>query len=88
MSTKPEQHKQTVLIHFTADGLTAFGQVWYRGQELEIGPGHPRWPEAADWITLTPEQRVPGRTTTPALSRHRGGDPPVAGRQVIARTAR
>jgi len=58
MSTKPEQHKQTVLIHFTADRLTAFGQVWYRGQELEIGPGHPRWPEAADWITLTPEQQV------------------------------
>jgi hypothetical protein len=43
---------QAVLIHFIEDGLTAFGRVWYRGQELEIGPGHPRWPEAVSWITL------------------------------------
>jgi hypothetical protein len=41
-----------VLIHFIADGLTAFGQVWYRGQELEIGPDHPRWEEARGWIML------------------------------------
>ena len=43
---------ETLLIHFTEDGLTAFGRVWYRGQELAIGPGHPRWPEAVGWITL------------------------------------
>lgn len=43
---------ESVLIHFVADGLTAFGQVWYRGQELQIGPGHPRWAEALSWITL------------------------------------
>jgi hypothetical protein len=43
---------EAVLIHFVADGLTAFGQVWYRGQELAIGPDHPRWPEALGWITL------------------------------------
>lgn len=41
-----------ILIHFVADGLTAFGQVWYRGQELAIGPDHPRWTEALGWITL------------------------------------
>jgi hypothetical protein len=41
-----------ILIHFVADGLTAFGQVWYRGQELQIGPDHPRWNEALGWITL------------------------------------
>jgi hypothetical protein len=44
---------EAVLIHFIADGLTAFGQVWYRGQELAIGPDHPRWKEARDWITLS-----------------------------------
>jgi len=44
---------ETMLIHFVADGLTAFGQVWYRGQELEIGPAHPRWSEALNWITLS-----------------------------------
>lgn len=43
---------EAVLIHFVADGLTVFGQVWYRGQELEIGPDHPRWSEAVNWITL------------------------------------
>jgi hypothetical protein len=43
---------ETVLIHFLEDGLTAFGQVWYRGQELEIGPSHPRWEDARRWILL------------------------------------
>lgn len=43
---------QTVVIHFIADGLTAFGQVWFRGQEIEIGPGHPRWEQARTWILL------------------------------------
>jgi hypothetical protein len=41
-----------VLVHFIEDGLTAFGQVWYRGQEIEIGPGHPRWDQARSWILL------------------------------------
>jgi hypothetical protein len=49
---------EAVLIHFVADGLTAFGTVWYRGQELQIGPGHPRWPEALGWITMTRFQQV------------------------------
>jgi hypothetical protein len=49
---------ESVLIHFVADGLTAFGTVWYRGQELAIGPDHPRWPEAVGWITLTRFQQV------------------------------
>lgn len=36
--TTTEAEPQTRLIHFTADGFTAFGMVWYRGQELEITP--------------------------------------------------
>ncbi len=43
---------EAVLVHFIEDGLTAFGQVWYRGQEIEIGPGHPRWEEARAWVLL------------------------------------
>ena len=43
---------EAVLIHFVEDGLTAFGRVWYRGQELAIGPDHPRWAEARGWVTL------------------------------------
>lgn len=44
---------QTLLIHFVEDGLTAFGRVWLRGQELEIGPDHPRWADAVGWITMS-----------------------------------
>jgi hypothetical protein len=49
---------EAILIHFVEDGLTAFGQVWMRGQEIEIGPGHPRWAEALTWITLTRFEQV------------------------------
>ncbi len=28
--------EDTIVIHFVADGFTALGQVWYRGQELEF----------------------------------------------------
>jgi hypothetical protein len=49
---------EVILIHFVADGLTAFGQVWYRGQELQIGPDHPRWREALGWITLSRYEQV------------------------------
>jgi hypothetical protein len=43
---------ETVVIHFIEDGLTFAGQVWYRGQEIEIGPSHPRWEQARGWILL------------------------------------
>jgi hypothetical protein len=43
---------ETVVIHFIEDGLTFAGQVWYRGQEIEIGPAHPRWEQARGWILL------------------------------------
>ena len=43
---------RTTVIHFLVDGFGAFGNVWYRGQEGELWPGHPRWPEAAAWIGL------------------------------------
>jgi len=49
---------QTVIIHMIEDGLTAFGQVWYRGQEIEIGPGHPRWEQARVWILLDRAQQI------------------------------
>jgi hypothetical protein len=49
---------EAVLIHFVADGLTAFGQVWYRGQELQIGPDHPRWAEALRWITMSRFEQI------------------------------
>jgi hypothetical protein len=32
----------SIIIHFVADGFLAFGQTWYRGQELEIVSGSPQ----------------------------------------------
>lgn len=49
---------EAVLIHFVADGFTAFGQVWFLGQELEIGPDHPRWAEARRWITMSRFEQI------------------------------
>lgn len=48
---------EAVLIHFLEDGLTFAGRVWYRGQELAIGPDHPRWPEVTGWIMLDKAQQ-------------------------------
>lgn len=33
------QGEDTILIHFLADGFTAMGQIWYRGQEVEFVVG-------------------------------------------------
>jgi hypothetical protein len=49
---------ESVIIHFVEDGFTFAGRVWYRGQELEIGPGHPRWPDASKWIMLKRYEQV------------------------------
>ena len=49
---------ETILIHFIEDGLTFAGQVWYRGQEIEIGPSHPRWAQAREWILLGRYEQV------------------------------
>src|SRR5712692_4394867 len=51
------QGVSSAVIHFLVDGFTAFGNVWMRGQEIELWPGHPRWQEAQSWITLD----VPGQ---------------------------
>lgn len=47
-----------ILIHFVGDGFTWAGRVWYRGDQLEIGPEHPRWDSAVGWITLDKVQQV------------------------------
>lgn len=49
---------QTVLIHMVKDGLTAFGLVWMRGQELEIEVDGPRWADAQRWILQDDRQQM------------------------------
>lgn len=49
----PPPAGDTELIHFLEDGLTFAGQVWFRGQELELEVGSERWVEAQAWINMT-----------------------------------
>ena len=60
---------ETLLIHFIEDGLTFAGQVWYRGQEIEIGPSHPRWEQARGVDTAGP--LCPDRAVRQAVLRAR-----------------
>lgn len=46
------QTPESVLIHFVEDGMTVFGQVWYRGQEIQVDVGSERWETAQKWILL------------------------------------
>lgn len=49
---------QRLVIHFVDDGFTALGHIWLRGQQIEIGPDHPRWQDARAWITLTTDEQI------------------------------
>jgi len=51
----PSTHK--VLIHFVEDGFTWAGRVFNRGDELELGPEHPRWESAVGWIRLAKDEQ-------------------------------
>lgn len=58
--------ENVVTVNFVADGLTAFAQVWYRGQELSVLKGSPEWeqtlmdPEDSEssWLLLTEDEQV------------------------------
>jgi hypothetical protein len=47
-----------ITIHFVDDGFTFGGHVWLRGQQVSIGPDHPRWEDALKWITKTPDEQI------------------------------
>jgi hypothetical protein len=53
----PTDSGENILIHFLEDGMTANGQVWYRGQELEFVPGSQTYRDTFDrngnsWLDL------------------------------------
>lgn len=56
-AAQQDPSRQQVHIHFVTDGFTWAGQVWYAGQEIKIGPEHPRWPSALGWIRLTKSEQ-------------------------------
>ncbi len=57
LETVPPGAGETILIHFLEDGFTALGQVWYRGQELEVAPDSGAYADTCDrhgrsWLDL------------------------------------
>lgn len=53
IAQQPDPSTQKIRIHFVEDGFTWAGRVWNRGDELELGPQHPRWEDALKWIRLS-----------------------------------
>jgi hypothetical protein len=48
---------QKIRVHFVEDGFSWAGKVWLRGDELELGPQHPRWEDALRWIRLSKQEQ-------------------------------
>ena len=53
----------SILIHFVADGFTAQGENWYRGQELEFGKNSVAFKQTFNrlgesWVLYTEEQQL------------------------------
>jgi hypothetical protein len=78
IAQQADPSSQKIRIHFVEDGFTWAGRVWNRGDELELGPQHPRWEDALRWIRLSKQEQFerygrvffdfgpfPGRTVAP-----------------------
>lgn len=55
---QPRQGTQTVLVHVLKDGFTAFGKVWFYGEEIEVEVNGPRWEDARRWILMDDFQQM------------------------------
>lgn len=54
---------EVVHIHFVADGMVAFGQPWFRGQEISMVVGDEQWKSTLDrngetWIRMTADEQI------------------------------
>lgn len=58
LATQEDPSERKLRIHFVSEGFTFGGRVWHVGDELEIGPDHPRWPQAVPWILLTRREQA------------------------------
>jgi hypothetical protein len=57
----PEPGGENIVLHFLEDGLTALGQVWLRGQELEFTRGSQAYQDTQDrngvsWLALVDDE--------------------------------
>lgn len=58
-----QKEADTILIHFVRDGVTAFGTVWYAGQEVEIARDSDAFKQTIDrsgdsWLDKSEEERL------------------------------
>lgn len=58
-----EEDGDTFLINFVSDGFTAFGQVWYTGQELEFHVGGSDYAltqngDGKSWLNLSEDEQI------------------------------
>lgn len=58
ITQQEDPSEQKLRVHFVEDGFTWGGKVWQVGEEIEIGPEHPRWDSALPWITLSKPEQV------------------------------
>lgn len=54
---------ETILIHFVAEGFSAFGHVWSRGQEVEITKPSLEYDRTCDangksWLFMTQQEQI------------------------------
>lgn len=49
---------QVITVHFVDDGFTFGGHVWLRGQQISVGPDHPRWEDVRRWILLDTNEQI------------------------------
>lgn len=62
-ATNVSRSKQAHLVHFLEDGFTAFGTVWYRGQEVEVLEGSDDWARTLDgegnsWMVFSEDEQI------------------------------
>ena len=55
--------KDVALIHFVEDGFSAFGKVWFRGEELAVDRESPAYASTLDvyeesWMTLSEAEQI------------------------------
>ena len=58
----PEDPTAPRIIHILSDGFTAFGKVWYRGQEITVVPDSDEWKATVDtqglsWLNLSAQDQ-------------------------------
>jgi hypothetical protein len=55
---RPSGQRPTLTFHIVRSGWTWAGMVWYRGQEIVLEEGTPRWHEAQRFINWTEQEQM------------------------------